>query len=66
MTVYLETSTREWGATGKSYLVSTFNTNKVKISNKYSLEDGAHEKTLNKFVKMFKRDEISTRRIIIY
>lgn len=55
MTVYLETSTREWGATGKSYLVSTFNTDKVKIYNKYSLEDGAHEKTLNDFVKMFKR-----------
>ena len=66
MTVYLETSTREWGATGKYYLVSTFNTDKVKI---YSKDDryGAHEKTLNDFVKMFKREEISTRKkFIIY
>ena len=55
MTVYSETYTELWGSHGKVYLVSTFNTNKVKIYDKYSVEDGAHEKTLNNFVKMFKR-----------
>lgn len=57
MTIYSETYSKLWGASGKSYLVSTFNTDNVKIRDKYSLEDGAHEKTLNKFVKIFKRDE---------
>ncbi len=65
MTIYSETYTDLWGSHGKTYLVSTFNTDKVKI---YSKDDryGAHEKTLNDFVKMFKRDEISTRNFIIY
>ena len=51
MTVYSETYTELWGSHGKVYLVSTFNTDKVKIYAKYSVEDGA----LNEFVKMFKR-----------
>lgn len=54
MTVYSETYTESWGSHGKSYLVSTFNTNVVKIYSKYN-RYGAHEKTLNNFVKMFKR-----------
>jgi hypothetical protein len=54
MTIYSETYSDLWGSHGKTYMVSTFNTDKVKI---YSKDDryGAHEKTLNEFVKMFKR-----------
>ena len=55
MTIYSETYSKLWGANGKTYLVSTFNTDKVKIYIKYNLEAGAHESTLNEFVKIFKR-----------
>lgn len=54
MTVYSETYTELWGANGKTYMVSTFNTDKVKICSKYNRYSD-HEKTLNEFVKMFKR-----------
>lgn len=65
MTIYSEIYSEYYGANGRSYMVSTFNTDKVKIYNKYSIEDGAHENTLNEFVKIFKRDETISKRFVI-
>ena len=62
MTIYSETYTESWGATGKQYLVSTFNTDKVKIRDKYELDY-----RLDELVLKFKRYEIDTRnKFIIY
>ena len=57
MTIYSETYTKLWGASGKTYLVSTFNTDKVKIYGKYE-QVPTLEITLNELTKIFKRDGI--------
>ena len=63
MTIYKETYTKLWGANGKEYLVSTFNTDKVKIRDKYDREYSLD--LLGKLMLKFKRHEIVSRRFII-